>query len=98
MADPLLAAVTAGDLIGRNRHTETFLIISADCVKQLRNISQAVFPVVLIRGRIDQCLLDVRSRLEIRSTDTEIIYLLALRLQLHLFYIQCRKNFVAKLL
>ena len=96
MSHSLLASINAHNHIRSQFHIKTLLIVITHCIQKFRQITKAVLPAVIIHSCLCQCLLDVLRCLEIRCSNTHIIYFHSLLLQFHAPVIQCSKDFFSK--
>ena len=94
MTDAVLAAGEAHNLVRRNGiNVKASFIVIADGLQHLRQIAQAVLPVVVVTCGVNQRLLEVVSRGKIRRSDAQVERMAALGLQRNLFIVECSENF-----
>ena len=96
MSHSFLASINGHYHIRCQFHVKTFFIISTDCFQKLRQIPEAVLPVVVIHGRFRYGFFDVFRSFKIRGSHTHVIDLHALSFQLHAPVVQSSKNFISK--
>ena len=96
MAHALLASIDAHHLIRRDGHAEPPLVVAAHGVQQLRQVPQAVLPVVLVLGCVHERLLHMGRGLKVRRAHRQVEQGAALCLQGNLALVQGRKDLVAK--
>ena len=96
MAHSLLASVNRHHHIRGDLHLETFLIIFADSVQKFRDISETVFPVLVIHGGFGKGFLDMLRGFEIRGAHTHVIYFHSLLLQLHFPVVESGKDLISE--
>ena len=96
VAHALLTAGAAGYLIRRDLHAEAALVVAAHSIQQLRQVAQAVLPVLRVGGCVHHGLADVLGRRKVRCADAQIINGTALSFQFHLAFVQCGEDLVAE--
>ena len=96
MPHSLLASVNRHYHIRGDLYLETLLIIFADSVQKLRDIPEAVFPVIVVHSRFRQSFFYVFRGFEIRSSNAHVINFHSLPFQFHSPVIESGKDFVSK--
>ena len=96
VAHALLTAGAAGYLIRRDLYAEAALVVAAHSIQQLRQVAQAVLPVLRVGSGIHHGLADVLGRREVRRADAQIINGTALCFQSYLAFVQCGEDLVAE--
>ena len=96
VAHALLTAGAAGYLIRRDLYAEAALVVAAHSIQQLRQVAQAVLPVLRVGGCVHHGLADVLGRRKVRCADAQIINSTALSFQFHLAFVQCGEDLIAE--
>ena len=96
VAHALLTAGAAGHLIRRDLYAEAALVVAAHSIQQLRQVAQAVLPVLRVGSGIHHGLADVLGGRKVRRADAQIINGAALSFQSYLAFVQCGEDLVAE--
>ena len=96
VAHALLTAGAAGHLIRRDLYAEAAFVVAAHGIQQLRQVAQAVLPVLRVGGCVHHGLADVLGRRKVRCADAQIINSTALSFQFHLAFVQCGEDLIAE--
>ena len=96
VAHALLTARTAGHLIRRDLYVEAAFVVAAHGIQQLRQVAQAVLPVLRVGSGIHHGLADVLGGRKVRRADAQIINGAALCFQSYLAFVQCGEDLVAE--